>query len=109
MACETDRLRACVSTSKSQNRHLHASPEQVQGENAVLKLIQNVHGLADASLTWHEHLKKGLIAYGFEQDQVDPCLFYKRQELFILFVDDAVCLTPNTVDADAIISRLERK
>jgi hypothetical protein len=78
-------------------------------QDAVLKLIQNVYGLADASLTWHEHLKKGLVAYGFEQSQVDPCLFYKSQVLFILYVDDDVCLTPNKLDADALINRLERK
>ena len=44
-------------------------------QDNVVKLIKNIYGLADASLTWHTHLKKGLLDYGFKQSQVDPCLF----------------------------------
>jgi len=78
-------------------------------QDAVVKLIKNIYGLADASLTWHEHIKKGLHDYGFKQSDVDPCLFIKGQVLFILYVDDAVCLTPNPKDADDLIADLKQK
>lgn len=64
-------------------------------QNNVIMLIKNIYGLADASLTWHTHLKKGLLDYGFKQSQVDPCLFFKGDLLFILYVDDGVVLCPH--------------
>jgi histone deacetylase 1/2 len=73
----------------------------------VVKLIKNIYGLADAGLNWHEHIKKGLYDYGFKQSEVDPCLFIKGQVLFILYVDNAICLTPNPKDADNLIADLK--
>lgn len=78
-------------------------------QNNVVKLIKNIYGLADASLTWHTHLKKGLLDYGFKQSQVDPCLFMKGNLLFILYVDDGVVLCPNKRDADDLINNLKAK
>ena len=78
-------------------------------QNEVVKLIQNVYGLADASYTWHLHVKKGLLECGFKQSQIDPCLFYKKSMIFILYVDDAICMVPNKVDADNLIDELKGK
>ena len=78
-------------------------------QDNVVKLIKNIYGLADASLTWHTHLKKGLLDYGFKQSQVDPCLFFKGNLLFILYVDDGVVLCPNKKDADDLINNLKNK
>ena len=61
-------------------------------QDAVVKLVQNVYGLVDASFTWHEHAKKGIEACGFKQSDVNPCLFYKKDILFILYINDAVVL-----------------
>lgn len=81
-----------------------ALPPSKQRE--VVKLIKNVYGLSDASLTWHLHIKKGLLQCGFKQSQVDPCLFMKDSILFILYVDDAICLCPKKQQADIIIKKL---
>ena len=77
-------------------------------QDEVVKLIQNVYGLADASYTWHLHVKRGLLLCGFWQSQVDPCLFYKHDMLFILYVDDAICLTPDKDKADKLILDLQK-
>ena len=45
-------------------------------QDGVLKLIQNVYGLSDASYTWNQFVKKGLQKSGFRQSQIDPCLFF---------------------------------
>ena len=45
---------------------------QPSRQNEVVKLIQNVYGLADASYTWHLHVKRGLLSFGFSQSKVDP-------------------------------------
>ena len=78
-------------------------------QDNVVKLIKNVYGLADASLTWHNHLKKGLSEFGFKQSEVDPCLFFKGQVMFILYVDDGICLSPTKKDADDLIKGLKDK
>jgi len=75
----------------------------------VVKLIKNIYGLADASLTWHVHLKKGLLEFGFKQSQVDPCLFLKGNMLFILYVDDGVVLCPKKREADKLIDDLKKR
>ena len=77
-------------------------------QNEVVKLIQNVYGLADASYTWHLHVKRGLLSCGFKQSKVDPCLFYKKDMLFILYVDDAICLTSKKNKADELIVDLQK-
>jgi len=78
-------------------------------QDSCVKLIQNVYGLVDASFTWHQHISKGLEDFGFKRSQTDPCLFIKGNILFILYVDDAVCLTPNKADADKLIVNLANK
>ena len=55
----------------------------------VLKLKSNFYGLADASLTWFQHCKKGLIERGIVSSKIDPCLFYKKGLILILYVDNA--------------------
>ena len=85
----------------------HAKPPSKQEE--VVKLIKNVYGLVDASYTWHLHLKKGLQAEGFEQSKVDPCLFYKKDFIFILYVDDAICMSPDSGAALKLIEALKKR
>jgi Reverse transcriptase (RNA-dependent DNA polymerase) len=78
-------------------------------QDGVLKLIKNVYGLKDASKTWVDHLSKGLLEHGFRKSEVDPCLFIKKDMLFCLYVDDAICLTPRKEQADQLIKDLEQK
>ncbi len=77
--------------------------------NNVLKLVKKIYGLTDASLTWHTHFKKGLLDFGFKQNQIDPCLFLKENLYFVLYVDDGVVLAPNKADADTLISDLQQQ
>ena len=78
-------------------------------QKQIVKLIQNIYGLANASYTWHQHLKKILVQEGFSTSQVDPCLFYRSTLMFILYVDDAICLTPKKKKADLSIDKLQVK
>ncbi len=84
-----------------------SAPHPSKQEN-VVKSIKNVYGLADASLTWHNNPKKSLIDYGFKQSDVDSCLFYNGQVMFILNVDDGICWSPNERDDDDLIDGLKK-
>jgi hypothetical protein len=71
-----------------------------------LKLRKNLDGLKDAGLTWHDHLKAGLLRRGFLQSQVDPCLFTKGSIVLVLYVDDACLLSPSKKAIDDLIKSL---
>ena len=60
----------------------------------MLKLKKNIYGLKDAGRTWGLHLSDNLIARGFKQSQVDPCLFYKGDIILVVYVDDLIIFAP---------------
>ena len=76
--------------------------------NNVLKLIKNIYGGRASSRIWTEHLKKGLIGMGFTQSTADPCVFYRGKLIFLHFVDDCICLSPNDPDIDKFIEDLKK-
>jgi hypothetical protein len=73
----------------------------------LLKLCKNLYGLKDAGLTWHEHIKKGLINRGFKPSDIDPCLFTKASTILVLYVDDAVLFGPSKSEIDDIVKSLK--
>ena len=55
----------------------------------LLELEQNLYGLKDGQVTWHEHIKLGLHECGFEQSSINPCLFIIGQVLLVLYINNA--------------------
>jgi hypothetical protein len=63
-----------------------------------LKLLKNICGGRAGGRIWTEHLRKGLAKLGFEQCASDPCVFFPGNLIFLHFVDDCICLSPNPDD-----------
>jgi len=76
-----------------------------KGEH-VLKLIKNLYGLRDASRTWFEHLRTGLLDLNFSPSSIDPCIFYNRGMTLIVYVDDCLVFCRDKTDADELIRDL---
>ena len=55
------------------------------------------------------HLKTGLTHLGFQQSKVNPCLFMRGEEIFILYVDDAICLACTREQTSKVIKELTNK
>ena len=72
----------------------------------VLKLLKNIYGGRASGRIWVEHLRKGLEGMGFEQCASDPCVFFRGNLIFLHFVDDCICLSPNPADVDRFIADL---
>ena len=74
----------------------------VEGGNAVhcLKILKNIYGQRQAGRIWSLHLKKGLQGCGFTQSTVDECVFYKEQVIFMVYVDDAILISPKDMLID---------
>ena len=62
--------------------------------NKVYKLIKNLYGLKDAGKTWFEFLRQGLEKRRWQRSQVDECLFTKKGIMLIVYVDDAILISP---------------
>ena len=73
----------------------------------VYKLLQNLYGLKDAGRTWYLHLKEGLIKRGWKQSDTDSCLFMRENVILILYVDDAVLISPDLSRIKACVRSLQ--
>jgi hypothetical protein len=60
----------------------------------VYKLLRNLYGLKDAGKTWFDFLKVGLLKRGWKPSNVDGCLFTKDGIILIVYVDDAILISP---------------
>ena len=74
----------------------------------LLKLQKNLYGLKDGQVTWHEHIKTGLLSRGFCQSKVDPFLFIKGTVHLVLYVDDAALFSPNATAINRGIMSLKQ-
>ena len=82
--------------------------KEVDPHKHLLKLQKNLYGLKDGQVTWHEHIKAGLLAQGFRQSKVDPCLFIKGTIVLVLYVNDATLFSPNSTAINHEITSLKQ-
>ena len=59
-------------------------------------------------MTWHEHIKAGLLSRGFRQSKVDTCLFIKGTVILVLYVDDAALFSPHSAAINREIASLNQ-
>ena len=83
-------------------------PAPSDPKNKVYKLLQNLYGLKDAGRTWYLHLKSGLTKRGWKQSMTDSCLFTKVNVILILYVDDAVLISPDLPKIKACVQILQK-
>ena len=62
------------------------------GSGRICQLIHSLYGLKQAPCYWNQHFVQAIQKLKFQQSHVDPCLFTKNRETFILnvalYVDD---------------------
>ena len=61
----------------------------------ALELIQNVYGTKQAPRVWNEYLDEGLRELGFMPSKIDPCVYYRKNLIFVVYVDDCVLMGPS--------------
>jgi hypothetical protein len=83
--------------------------DKFNDKNQLLKLRKNLYGLKDAGRTWYECITSGLKQRGFQQSNIDPCLFTKDSVILILYVDDAVLFSPYQSAIDKTIKSLQNE
>ena len=73
-----------------------------------LQLLRNIYGTKQAPRVWFQYLEKGLKELGFTPSQLDPCLFYRGNVIFMVYIDDCILISPNKDEVDKVIDELKR-
>ena len=69
----------------------------------ALKLLKNLYGQKQAGRVWYEYLSDKLLANGFTQSNFDPCVFYHKDCVLLIYVDDTiVCGRTDQAIADVV-------
>ena len=72
-------------------------------EDEVLLLLKPIYGLIQVARQFYKKWKHVLEKIGFESNQIDPCLFSKKKEMYIgSYVDDNITLGTNEGIAETI-------
>jgi len=83
---------------------------KVEGGNAgdhVLKVHKNIYGQKQAGKVWNDYLVKKLIAIGFVQSRIDPCLFFRGRTLYALYTDDSILASPCNKEIEQIMKDMK--
>ena len=75
-------------------------------KNYALRLWKSLYGQKQEGLVQIQHLTQKLIAYGFNQNQVDECISYYKQSMFLVFTDDTILIGPATKALDDMVDLL---
>ena len=74
-------------------------------------LKRNLYGQKQAGRVWNTYLHEGLLARGFQQSQVDMCLYYhpKYDVNMLIYTDDGILTGKSDADIDAVLGLLRNK
>jgi Reverse transcriptase (RNA-dependent DNA polymerase) len=84
---------------------------EIRGKNTdecVLKIDQNIYGGKAAGRVWNKHLVNKLTEIGFKQSEIDHCLFYRGQAVYVLYTDDSILAGPDEAELDQIVEDMKR-
>jgi len=72
----------------------------------VLQLLKNLYGQKQAGGIWYLWLTERLKRAGFKQSKIDPCVFYYKGNVLLIYVDDTIILGPTTQGIEEILTKL---
>ena len=70
------------------------------------KLVHNVYGQNQAGLVWNKYMDQGMKEIGFKQSSFDPCLYYRRNIIFLVYIDDCIIFGPDGCSFDKVVADL---
>ena len=82
-------------------------PEGYNAKDYCLQLRKNVYGQKQAGRIWNKYLHNGLTQMGFEQSNIDECLYYRGSTIFLVYVDDGIIIDSDQARIDAIFNEFK--
>ena len=72
----------------------------------ILKLICNVYGQMEAGQVWNKYMDQGMHEICFTLSKFDPCLYYHRSMVFLVYIDDCIVFSPDERAIDRVVMDL---
>ena len=72
----------------------------------ALKLICNVYGQKQAGQVWNKYMDQGMYEISFTPSKFDPCLYYRRSIVFLVYIDDCIVFGPSDRSIDRVVNDL---
>ena len=74
--------------------------------NMAMKINKSLYGLVQASVYWYNHLRVAFEAISFKPSSLDPCMFFGRGIIALIYVDDVLLFVPDQDNIDEVIKEL---
>ena len=72
----------------------------------VLKLNKNLYGSKQAGLNWFNFLSEGLEQHGFVKSELDPCIWYRKDAIILIYVDDCLVFSRDSTSITELVNSL---
>jgi hypothetical protein len=76
-------------------------------KNHVLKLGKNIYGQIQTGCEWNLYLVDELMSIGLIPSQIDGCMFFRNDIIFMVYVDDGIFLVSNDSQLQAVIKKIQ--
>ena len=73
----------------------------------VLRIIRNVYGGHASGRQWYLHVTNYLKQVRFKQSAIDPCVFYYKKCVLLLYVDGVIVGGPMDDDLDDLVEAIK--
>jgi hypothetical protein len=74
-----------------------------------MKVTKSLYGDARAPRMWYDHLTTALSSMGFTPSPIDPCLFLRKDCIFLFWVDDAIICSHDDSVISSVIQDLRQR
>ncbi len=82
------------------------APDNESQKHYVLRLNKSLYSLKQAGYNWFAKLSNGLQDRGFVPSNVDPCVFFGKGCIVLMYVDDCIIVGDSMDWIDALIQSL---
>jgi len=73
-----------------------------------IRLKKNLYGCKQAARNWFQYLKQGILAQGFTQSHIDPCLFLRSDCIMVIYTDDCLIFANEDSTIDSLLAELNK-
>ena len=80
--------------------------EGISRKTHALKLVRNVYGQKQAGRVWNKYMDQSMNEIGFKPSTIDPCLYYRGEIIFLVYIDDCLIFGPTGHSIDSVVADL---
>ena len=83
-------------------------PKLGNNETHVLKLQKKLYGQKQASRQFCIYVSTKLIKMGFDKSKIDKCMFFMKDIILVLYVDDGIIFTKDATKFEWIFKQFSK-